>query len=647
MFTVMEKVGLVALALLLFTLTTAASEREKPPPACNSDIYCFGKLLHVIQTSRIYPDSKTFVDMKMKYSPNETLQRFEDMMRKLDQKPNKNDVEKFVNATFDPAGSEFEEFEPEDWIQKPNFLEKITDPDLKEWANQLNMLWKVLGRKMIDDVRIHPEQYSIIYVPNPVIVPGGRFREFYYWDSYWIMRGLLISEMYHTVRGMLENFLSIVETYGFIPNGGRVYYTRRSQPPLLIPMMKSYIDATHDKEFLQKNINTLEKEFKFWIVNRTVTIEKDGHHYTLARYKDSSSGPRPESYREDIEHSEIFKTDEEKEDFYTELKAAAESGWDFSSRWFITNGTNKGKLTNLKTRYIIPVDLNAIIHWNANLMSDFYKELGNLEKADEFSKIAEKWLMAVTKILWHEEVGAWLDYDILNDIKRDYFYPTNISPFWTNCYDLNNREYYVSRVLKYLEKSQIQIQHGGTPSSFEHTGEQWDYPNAWPPLQYILIVGLEQTEDAWAQDLAYELTEKWVRSNYKAYNDSHTMYEKYDATLSGGHGGGGEYQIVTGFGWTNGVIMELLEKYGDKLTAEERFATPGQMESVTSGIQQSSVSSIASILTALLALLATFSAGFIGVLVYKKRYQAYPNDKRKLCPKLLGGYMELKDLTFD
>ena len=103
--------------------------------------------------------------------------------------------------------------------------------------------------------------------------------------------------MYHTVKGMLTNFLAIVDTYGFIPNGGRIYYAMRSQPPLLIPMVKSYLDVSQDKQFLKDNINTLEKEFNFWLTNRTVQVEKDGKHYTLARYKDESSGPRPESYR--------------------------------------------------------------------------------------------------------------------------------------------------------------------------------------------------------------------------------------------------------------------------------------------------------------------------------------------------------------
>lgn len=245
----------------------------------------------------IFHDSKTFVDMKMKFSANQTLRLFEEMMRRTDQKPSKLDVEIFVNDTFDPAGSEFEDWSPNDWIQQPSFLEKIVDPELKQWGSQLNRLWTVLGRKMKEDVRINHEHYSIIYVPHPVIVPGGRFREFYYWDSYWIIRGLILSEMFQTVKGMLTNFLTIVDTYGFIPNGGRIYYAMRSQPPLLIPMMKSYVDATNDRDFLEKNIHILEKEFQFWLNNHTIEVEKEGRMYTLARYKDASQGPRPESYR--------------------------------------------------------------------------------------------------------------------------------------------------------------------------------------------------------------------------------------------------------------------------------------------------------------------------------------------------------------
>lgn len=121
---------------------------------------------------------------------------------------------------------------------------------------------------------------------------------------------------------MLKNFLSIVERFGFIPNGGRVYYSMRSQPPLLIPMFKTYVDTTNDREFAIQSLDILVQEFDFWMTNHTVTV----NGYKLARYGDKSSGPRPESYREDVCTAEIFQTEEEREEHYSELKAAAESG---------------------------------------------------------------------------------------------------------------------------------------------------------------------------------------------------------------------------------------------------------------------------------------------------------------------------------
>ncbi|PNF19664.1 Trehalase [Cryptotermes secundus] len=608
---VKRKIGIVCL-LLSVTIVSG----ESFPPPCNSNIYCYGDLLHTVQMKRIYHDSKTFVDMKMKQPSNETLESFRELMNRTASDPTSEQLEEFLNEKFEPAGSEFENWDPSDWIKHPKFLKNIVDSDFREWGEKLNDLWKVLGRKMKASVKENPELYSIIYVPHPVIVPGGRFREFYYWDSYWIVRGLLLSEMYTTVKGMLGNFFSIVENYGCIPNGGRIYYSKRSQPPMLIPMVKSYIDATHDMTFLKENIDILEKEFEYWMTNHTISVEKDGKRYTLARYKDASSGPRPESYWEDVSSAaEAFHTDDEKEAYYSELKAAAESGWDFSSRWFIQNATNKGTLIDLKTRYIIPVDLNSILYWNAKLLVEFYKDLDMPQKSEKYRGIAEEWLEAVTAVLWHDEVGAWLDYDTMNEIKRDYFYPTNVAPLWTGCY--KEKETQIGKVMKYLQKTQIMGNLGGIPTTLEHSGEQWDYPNAWPPLQYIMIMGLDNTDDEWAKRLAFEMSERWVRSNYKAFNESGAMYEKYDATIPGGYGGGGEYETQEGFGWTNGVIMELLDKYGDRLTVRDRFFEPEykpnyQSESRINIASSAPLSSVGQVLTGILALVATFAAGFIG-----------------------------------
>lgn len=312
-------------------------------PNCFSIIYCHGPLLHTVQMAMIYQDSKTFVDLKLKQSPNETMKLFYKLMDEYTLKPDRFAIEHFVNENFEHAGSEFEEWTPDDWVENPRFLNSnVKDPLLREWGHRLNELWKLLGRKMKEDVQKHEELYSIIWVPYPVIVPGGRFREFYYWDSYWIIKGLMLSEMHNTAKGMLENMLYLVDKYGFIPNGGRIYYTRRSQPPMLIPMLKDYYDFTKDVNFIKQNIETLDKEFNFWLNNHTVSVQIDGKNYTLALYGDKSTGPRPESYREDIETAMIFETSEKRENFYSELKAAAESGWDFSSRWFISNATNKG-----------------------------------------------------------------------------------------------------------------------------------------------------------------------------------------------------------------------------------------------------------------------------------------------------------------
>ena len=243
------------------------------------------------QMSNGIKDSKIFVDMKMKLSPNETMKKFNDFM-----KTENNTIEKFINANFEKEDSEFETWYPSDWNPNPKFIDNIKDPKLRDWARNLNSIWKSLGRKIKDDVRLHPELYSMIYIPHPVIIPGGRFREMYYWDSYWIIRGLLVCEMYDTAKGMISNYIYMIKTYGHIPNGNRIYYINRSQPPMILPMMKSYIETTNDKEFIKENIEILEIEFNYWTTSHTVIIEKDGINYTLARYGESSTGPRPESY---------------------------------------------------------------------------------------------------------------------------------------------------------------------------------------------------------------------------------------------------------------------------------------------------------------------------------------------------------------
>ncbi|VDN40529.1 unnamed protein product [Gongylonema pulchrum] len=161
-------------------------------------------------------------------------------------------LQQFVDEHFDPPGFELIEWYPEDWAAFPSSFLKIEDYHLRRWALHLHRIWRDLCRRVKDDVRLHQELYSLLYVPHPFIIPGGRFREFYYWDSFWIVKGLLFSEMYETAKGIIRNLAYMVENHGFVPNGGRVYYLIRSQPPLLTPMVYEYFLATGDLDLVQE-----------------------------------------------------------------------------------------------------------------------------------------------------------------------------------------------------------------------------------------------------------------------------------------------------------------------------------------------------------------------------------------------------------
>lgn len=337
---------------------------------------------------------------------------------------------------------------------------------------------------MIPDVAANPGLYSAIPITNPVIVPGGRFREFYYWDSYWIIKGLLVSQMFDTVKGMLQNFGSMVQRYGFIPNGGRVYYLGRSQPPLYIAMVEEYFDATQDQQFITDNIAFMEAEFNFWLTNRTLQV----NGFTLGAYGEMTLGPRPESYVEDIATASIFTLAADKQFHYSQIKAAAESGNDFSSRWCIVNDTNLGTLANLNTRSIVPVDLNAYLFHNAKVLARFFKLLGQTDKVKQYNKIAKTWKKAIQAVFWDDTAGIWLDWDLINNHRRDYFVASNLVPLWALAYDQTNKVAISASVINYLTTNNVLLHPGGIPNTLQLSDEQWDYPNVWPPMMVCIFM---------------------------------------------------------------------------------------------------------------------------------------------------------------
>ncbi|XP_043849486.1 trehalase [Dromiciops gliroides] len=549
--------GLLQLGLLLgFELGLQGAL----PPPCDSQIYCTGELLRQVQMAKLYQDDKHFVDMPLTKAPDQVLSDFNELLKSSGGNISREQLKTFVSEHFKDPGQEMETWIPEDWKASPKFLETISDTRLRAWAEDLHNLWKKLGRKIKLEVSEQPDRYSLIYAAHPFIVPGGRFIEFYYWDSYWVMQGLLLSEMPGTVKGMLQNFLDMVKHYGLIPNGGRVYYLQRSQPPLLALMMDRYLAYTNDVPFLRENIGTLELELEFWMQNRSVNISHNGENYTLNRYYVPYGGPRPESYSKDEELAELLPEDA-RESLWTELKAGAESGWDFSSRWFV--GSNY--LLDIKTSHLVPVDLNAFLCQAENLLANFHIQLGNLNMAQRYQEAQTRRKAAMEALLWNETLGSWFDFNLKNRQQNHGFYPSNLSPLWAGCFSDPDA---VRKNVKYLEDNKILTYKHGIPSSLQISGQQWDFPNAWAPLQDLVVRGLADSGSAEAQDVAFQLAQNWIQTNFALYQKNKAMYEKYDvSTDSGEPGGGGEYEVQEGFGWTNGVALEFLNRYGDRLTS--------------------------------------------------------------------------------
>ncbi|KAM4566989.1 trehalase [Odontesthes bonariensis] len=537
------------------------------PPPCDSGIFCTGPILHQVQEAKLFDDDKHFVDMKLKFAPDVVLSSFSNLSNEW---PNATippvKLQEFLSAHFDQPGTEFESWTPPDWHDKPRFLDRIADDKLRDWGEKIHNLWKSLGRKIRTSVKDHPELYSQIYTPHPVVVPGGRFRELYYWDSYWVINGLLLSEMTNTAFGMIQNFLHLVDRYGFIPNGGRIYYERRSQPPFLTLMVESYYQATKDKELLSAALPLLEREYQFWMHNRSVAVNLNGEH-VLNRYHVPVDLPRPESYTDDLELAEGL-TAEDKRQLWMDLKAGAESGWDFTSRWYIDGeGHNNGSLRETRTSQILPTDLNALMCRSEKTLASFHRLLGNGDSAARYEQAAARRMKAMEAVLWDAERGAWFDYSLVTRSKHFEFYPSNLAPVWAQCYSLPEMG---EKALQYLKGSGALQFPNGVPTSLRESGQQWDYPNAWPPLQHMLIEGLSKLPSEDAKQLAFKLAQRWIKTNWLAYMKYEAMFEKYDVNGDGKPGGGGEYEVQLGFGWTNGVVLQLLDQYGATLTSGGR-----------------------------------------------------------------------------
>ncbi|MCP9261870.1 Alpha-trehalose glucohydrolase [Dirofilaria immitis] len=400
----------------------------------NSFIYCHGRLLAAVNVHKLFQDSKTFVDMPMKFDPEITQEEFDRRFGGYElQDINSTTLQAFIDEYFEPSGNELEKCQLEGWTEHPPKLMMIQDPLLRDWALKLNGIWKLLCRKMKPNE--NPKRTSLIHVPEEFIVPGGRFREFYYWDAYWIVKGLAASGLHNAIKKMIINFVTVVDRHGFIPNGGRIYYLGRSQPPLLIPMAYEYYELTNDLEFINKILPTLIKEYEFWQNNRAINVsDHKGNIFSVFRYHTKTNVPRPESFHTDIVHASRLSS-HERQKFYMDIASAAESGWDFSSRWFKDNHN----IETIETTDIIPIDLNAFICWNLDILQYLLRHTGNSLKSKTYRDRRENLRHAMLQVFYNTTEGAWFDYNLRTKSHNTNFYPSIAVPLFGECYQPLNQ----------------------------------------------------------------------------------------------------------------------------------------------------------------------------------------------------------------
>lgn len=516
-------------------------------------------------------DPKFYVDLPLKYPLNVTTKAFQTLSSSSSQNTTipPNAFQQFQNSYFDEPGSDLLAYTPADYTPTPaNFVPGVQNQQVRKWALQIHALWLILARQTAAIVEKQPDQHTLLPVPQPFIIPGDRFREVYYWDSYWIIRGLLVSGMVDTAKGIVESLLALVEQYGFMPNGGRMYYENRSQPPLLSMMILAIFKHVQDPSLLKTALPVLLQEHTFWTTDPHIVLVEDSgcNVHQLSRYWARWDSPRPESSTTDTNVTAGLSTSRQKQ-VYHDIATAAESGWDFSSRWM----QDQEHLTTLRTSSIIPVDLNSFLFQMEVNIAFFAKVVGDIETSRNFSVFAKSRKKAIQSILWNAKRGQWFDYWLPACSKKGGIYPwneesqnkhafaSNFIPLW--CGVLAPRDKKIGKVIAALNSSGLLLA-AGIATSLRETGQQWDFPNAWPPLQHMIIEGLASTKSHQGKTMAMSIARRWLSSNYASFQAVGKMIEKYNAQYCGQEGFGGEYNPQTGFGWTNGVVLSLLQEYG-------------------------------------------------------------------------------------
>ncbi len=411
----------------------------------------------------------------------------------------------------------------------------------------------------------HLKAQGLLYLPLPYVVPGGRFNEMYGWDSYFIQLGLIRDNEIELAKDMADNFLYEIREYGKILNANRTYYLTRSQPPFLTEMVLGVYEKTHDRKWLEAALVDIEKYYRFWTTEPHLTPTT-----SLSRYYDFGEGPAPESvsaerdaqghthydrvkeyYRShDVKDYEVGEYYDKRRDQLTELfykgdRSMRESGFDPSNRF--------GQF-NVDIIHYDPVCLNSLLYLMETQTAEILHILGRDRDLAEWKKRADDRAAQINKLMWDERDGLYYDYEFVHSRVRRYPFLTTFFPLWAG---IATKEQ-AARVEANLSKFE---QPGGLQTSTFVSGQQWDAPFGWAPLQMVAVEGLRRygfTEDA------NRISEKFLSMVSAEYQRTGTIVEKYDVVRRGMDVGRaiqfGYGSNEVGFGWTNAVYNRLSDE---------------------------------------------------------------------------------------
>jgi alpha,alpha-trehalase len=465
-----------------------------------------------------------------------------------------------------------------------------------------------LPRKIthMGDVRVAeiPDE-GLLYLPNPYVVPGGRFNEMYGWDSYFIILGLVEDKRTDLARDMVENFFFEIENYGAILNANRTYYFTRSQPPFLTSMIREVYEhptgKTLSKDWLARAYSYAQRDYALWSSPPHLAGDTG-----LARYEDIGEGPVPEmaddsNYYPDVirwllAHPEIH-TDYLVEapddptpaqaaelattscditaskvcahahvsghrlssDFYRGDRAMRESGFDPSFRFGPFSGS---------TNHYAPVCLNSLLYKYERDMAHFATLLGRSAEVAQWDRRAIARHNAINKYLWNPASHMFYDYNFTTHKQSIYNYITAFYPLWAKLaspQQASETEHHLSL-----------FEHdGGLAMSDYDSGTQWDLPFGWAPTSWLAIKGLDQYD--FTGD-ARRVSGKFSQTIRQNFDHDGTIREKYNVVS-----GSANVEIATGyranvvgFGWTNGVYLEM----NDLLTHPHKKATTSARQEI-------------------------------------------------------------------